>query len=111
MQWLQNAAKNVLIKIIDQGLAPNDEFDADRDGVAIAHAAGYPADGLERFLAKLGQATNQGANSFWTRTHPPVGDRNARIHQQIASNNWQDSDRPKLADRYVMAVAAVKPKS
>jgi predicted Zn-dependent protease len=110
-EYLQNMSKNILVKIVDQGLAPADEYDADEKGVMYAHAAGYPADGLERFLTKLDQATQQGGQSFWTRTHPPVADRNAKIQQEIASNNWQDADRPKLADRYAMAVAAIRPKS
>ena len=44
-------------------------------------------------------------------THPPVVDRNERIQQEIASKNWQDADRPKLADRYMAAVAVLKPKT
>ncbi len=110
-QYVQNMSKKLLINLIDHGLAPGDEYDADQKGVAIAHAAGYPADGLERFLTKLGQATSQGSVSWWSKTHPPVSDRNAKIQQQIATEKWQDADRPKLAERYAMAVAAVKPKS
>lgn len=110
-EYVQEKAKQIVVKIIDQGLAPKDEFEADHDGVQFAHAAGYPADGLERFLVKLDKATNQGANSFWTRTHPPVADRNTRIQQEITSEKWQDENRPKLAERYAMAIAALKPKS
>lgn len=101
---------NTGIKALTQGLAPKDEYQADHDGVEFAHSAGYPADGLERFLTRLDKATNQGANSFWTRTHPPVADRNAKIQQLITSNNWQDSDRPKLAERFVQETAALRGK-
>ncbi|MGE5326656.1 MAG: M48 family metalloprotease [Deltaproteobacteria bacterium] len=100
-------ATNALFK---DGLPADDEFYADKNGVIYAHAAGYPADGLERFLAKMDQA-NKGGESVMQHTHPPVADRNARIQQEIASNNWQDKDRPKLAERFAMAVAALKPKS
>jgi predicted Zn-dependent protease len=110
-QLIQNMSKNALVNLLDKGLAPGDEYDADQKGVEFAHAAGYPADGLERFLVKLGQATSGNSVPYWSRTHPPVADRNARIQQEITSEKWQDADRPKLADRYAMAVAALKPKS
>jgi predicted Zn-dependent protease len=109
--YLQNMSKNILVKIFDQGLAPADEFDADSRGVRYAHAAGYPADGLERFLVRLDQATNQGANSFFTRTHPPVKDRNERIQQQITTEHWEDADRPTLADRFTTLTAMLKTKA
>jgi predicted Zn-dependent protease len=112
-EYLQKVSKNILIKLLDQGLAPADEFDADNRGVKYAYGAGYPADGLERFLTKLDQATNQGAVSFWERTHPPVKDRNTRIEQLVASQQWTDSERPRLADRFAEATAALpklKPK-
>jgi len=106
--YLQNMSKNILVKIFDQGLAPADEFDADSRGVRYAYAAGYPADGLERFLVRLDQATNQGANSFFTRTHPPVKDRNERIQQQITAEHWEDAGRPALADRFTTLTAMLK---
>jgi predicted Zn-dependent protease len=109
-EYLKNMSNTILVKIIDQGLAPADEYDADRRGVTYAYKAGYPADGLERFLTRLNQATNQGAHSFWTRTHPPVPDRNARIQQWIASEHWNDAGRPRLTERYEQMVAVIKSK-
>lgn len=109
--YMQRISKNVLVKLFDQGLAPGDEFDADARGVGYAYGAGYRADGLERFLTRLNQATNQGAASFWTRTHPPVDQRNTRIQKQIADQHWEDSKRPTLADRFMGATAMLpKPK-
>jgi predicted Zn-dependent protease len=109
--YLHRMSQGILIKMIDQGLAPADEFDADQRGIKYAHAAGYPADGLARFLTKLDQATEQGGNSFWTRTHPSVSDRNARIGKTISGQRWEDADRPKLVDRYAAETKAVKPKA
>jgi predicted Zn-dependent protease len=109
--YLQNMSKNVLINLLDHGLAPADEFDADQKGVMFAHAAGYSADGLDRFLVKLGQATSGANVPYWSRTHPPVADRNARIEQLIKTNNWQDDGRLKLADRFVQMTAALRPKT
>jgi predicted Zn-dependent protease len=109
--YLHKMSKGILIKLIDQGLAPSDEFDADQRGIKYAQAAGYPADGLARFLTKLDQATEQGGKSFWTRTHPPVKDRNVRIQQTITAQHWEDADRPKLADRFAAQTQMLKPKA
>jgi predicted Zn-dependent protease len=109
--YLKKMSSAVLMTTLTQGLAPADEYDADEKGAEYAHAAGYPADGLERFLVLLDKATNQGANSFWTRTHPPVADRNARIQQLIASQHWQDADRPALAERFQTATQMLRPKA
>jgi len=109
--YVQKMSKGILVKLLDQGLAPGDEFDADQRGIKYAHAAGYPADGLTRFLTKFDQATEQGGQSFWTRTHPSVSDRNARIGQTIGAQHWEDADRPKLADRFAAETKALKPKA
>jgi predicted Zn-dependent protease len=110
--YLQNLTKNILIKIFDQGLAPEDEYDADSRGVRYAHDAGYPADGLTRFLIRLDQATSPGgAQTTLTHTHPPVKDRNERIQQMISDQQWQDADRPALADRFTTLTAMLKTKA
>ena len=108
-KYLQDFSKKILIKIIDQGLVPGDEYDADQRGVKYARAAGYPADGLARFLTKLDQATEQGTGSFWTRTHPPISDRNDRIGKIISKEQWEDADRPKLSERYTAETKKVRP--
>lgn len=101
-----------LVKIVDQGLAPGDEYDADARGVKYANAAGYSTDGLERFLTKLQSATTQGGKkSFWTRTHPPVADRNTRIQKLIADQHWGDASRPKLPDRFATETKALRAKA
>jgi beta-barrel assembly-enhancing protease len=103
--YLNKLSDAVLVKVIDQGLAPADEFDADQRGVTYAYTAGYPATGLEHFLEGLNQATNQGAKSFWTRTHPPVDQRNQRIEQLVATRQWTDAGRPQIADRFAIETA------
>ena len=109
--YLHKMSQGILVKIIDQGLAPADEYDADQRGMKYAHAAGYPADGLSRFLTKLDQATEQGGKSFWTRTHPPVSERNARLQNAITTEHWEDADRPKLAERFAAQTQMLKPKA
>lgn len=108
-RYLDDFSKKILIKVIDQGLVEGDEFDADQRGIKYAHMAGYPADGLSRFLSKLDQATtSEGKTSFWTKTHPPTAKRNERITSLINSQSWQDTDKPKLADRYATETMALK---
>jgi predicted Zn-dependent protease len=109
--YFNKLAGAALVKIVDQGLAPADEYDADARGVKYAYEAGYSADGLERFLTKLDQATQQGGKSFWTRTHPPVPQRNARIQELIASQKWQDAGRPKLQERFEAATKMLRTKA
>ncbi|HUU15453.1 MAG TPA: M48 family metalloprotease [Terriglobia bacterium] len=109
--YLNKMSQGILVKIIDQGLAPGDEYDADQRGLKYAHAAGYPATGLSRFLTKLDQATQQGGKSFWTRTHPPVSERNVRLEKAITAEHWEDADRPNLADRFAAQTQMLKPKA
>jgi predicted Zn-dependent protease len=109
--YLNKMSQGILVKIIDQGLAPADEFDADQRGLKYAHDAGYPATGLSRFLTKLDQATQQGGKSFWTRTHPPVSERNTHIAQTISTQHWEDADRPNLAERFAAQTQMLKPKA
>lgn len=107
--YLQGLAKNVLTNIFTGGLPPQDEFEADLHGTQYAHDAGYPADGLERFLGQLEVATTQeGAQTTITSTHPPAKDRIARIQQFIAKQQWQDTGRPKLDDRYSTLTAMLR---
>ncbi len=109
--YLHKMSQGILVKIVDQGLAPADEYDADQRGMKYAHAAGYSADGLSRFLTKLDQATEQGGKSFWTRTHPPVSERNDRLEKAITAEHWEDADRPKLAERFAAQTQLLKPKA
>lgn len=109
-KYLQDFSKKLLIKVLDQGLVEGDEYDADQRGVKYAHAAGYPADGLTRFLTKLSGATEQGGSSFWTKTHPPIAQRSDRIAKIIATEQWQDMDKPKVPARFLAETKMVRPK-
>ena len=109
--YLQSLTNNFLVMIFNGGLPADDEFDADRRGTQYAHDAGYPADGLQKFLAQLNIATTQkGAETTITNTHPPVKDRTDRIQQIIANKQWQDADKPPLADRYTTLTAMLRTK-
>lgn len=108
-KYLEDFSKKILIKVIDQGLVEGDEYDADQRGVKYAYMAGYPADGLSRFLAKLEEATTSGGkSSFWTKTHPPIAQRTERIGNIISGQSWQDAEKPKLSERYTTETQTVR---
>lgn len=108
-KYLEDFSKKILIKVIDQGLVEGDEYDADQRGVKYAHMAGYPADGLSRFLAKLEEATTSGGkSSFWTKTHPSIAKRTERIGNSISGQSWQDAEKPKLSERYTTETQTVR---
>jgi len=110
--YLQKFSKNILVKLFDQGLARDDEFDADARGVTYAHAAGYPADGLERFLLALDRTADQSGHFFWLGMYPTVKERSDRLRQLISARHWEDTDRPRLAERFALAKATLpKPKA
>ncbi|HET7840819.1 MAG TPA: M48 family metalloprotease, partial [Terriglobia bacterium] len=84
LQYVKEVGVNLAVDALFQdGLPATDEFNADKTGVGYAHAAGYPADGLERFLVKMGQVSSQKGNSVMEHTHPPVADRKTAIQNEI----------------------------
>jgi predicted Zn-dependent protease len=104
-KYLGNIADNVLIRIVDNGLDPGDEFDADQRGVQYAYAAGYRPDGLGMFLDKFMQLAGQSeTKTAWlSHTHPPAMDRVQRMANLIVGKKMELDARAELADRYQAA--------
>ena len=101
-QFLEDLAKQILTRLIDRGLSPKDEHDADRRGVDYAYAAGYRPDGLESFLETLQEVTarSKPKTSWLNRTHPKLKDRIKRVGKQIAKKKLEMDGRPDNFDRY-----------
>jgi len=105
-QYLDNLAKEMLLRLIDRGLEPADENDADEKGVVYAYNAGYRPDGLRSFLELLEKVTAQSAEktSWLSRTHPKTADRIRRVDQVLAQRKLQSEGRATLAERYQAAL-------
>lgn len=105
-KYLGNIADNILIRIVNNGLDPGDEYDADQRGVQYAYAAGYRPDGLGMFLDKFMQLAGQSeTKTAWlSHTHPPAMDRVQRMATLIVSKKMELDTRADLADRYQAAL-------
>jgi len=58
-----------------------DEYEADSVGLRLAYNAGYPADGLVKFLKKLDKLSGAGGSAEWMQTHPDTKARVARAQR------------------------------
>lgn len=87
--------------LLARGLDREDEFEADRLGVTIATRAGYEPYGLPRVLSRIGQMGRQAAGlELLTSTHPPAGERMARLERLMTGRFDRFSDQPLLEERY-----------
>jgi len=89
------------IGLLARGLDREDEFEADRLGVIIATRAGYEPYGLPRVLARIGQMGQRAAGlELLTSTHPPAGERLARLERLMRGRFDRFSGQPLLEERY-----------
>jgi len=75
-------AGKVSTTLMDKGLDPSKEFEADKAGTQLAATVGYAADGLEQFL-KLLQQHETGKTKFFP-THPPLDKRIQKLDAEVA---------------------------
>lgn len=87
------------------GLSREDEMAADAYAVRTAAAAGYDPAGLERFVARLGEAPAE-ETSLLTRTHPDASDRRAAIAAEIRTIPAAERGAVVGAERFAAHVAA-----
>lgn len=98
--FFSQAVDEVVAVLFEQGLQREDEFDADRHGIGLATSAGYPPDGLSRFLARL--ESRESATEALSETHPPSGERVERLQtilEEVASEA-ERTRRPEYAQRF-----------
>jgi predicted Zn-dependent protease len=106
-QYLENMAGLVLERMIDRGLDPGDEYDADQRGLLYAYNAGYRPDGLGMFLETFEKIRSQSeATSSWlARTHPPAQERIQRMAESIVKRNMEIEGRALLPERFKVAMS------
>ncbi len=86
-------ASDILFK---SGLDKNLEYEADMAAVSYATSAGYNADGLLEFLITL-QASDGKNESVFSRTHPSLSDRMARLKKMESP---REKPGRNLVDRF-----------
>ena len=80
-QYLDGVAGAVLERMIDRGLDPGDEYDADQRGVLYAYNAGYRPDGLGMFLETFEKIRAPvGGRGLLAVAHPPARAGTHRAH-------------------------------
>lgn len=72
-------------EIMARGLDKDAEYEADRDGVALAVRAGYDPYGLPEVLQSLSATTDQGGLALLYKTHPHPDDRLAKLGDAIGN--------------------------
>lgn len=84
--------------IYSSGLDRGDEFDADRNGVALAARAGFDPYGLPSVLQQLRTAAPDNALFTLTlATHPPAQDRLDQLEQAMGTRLDSFSGKPSVA--------------
>jgi beta-barrel assembly-enhancing protease len=86
----QNTLVNIGVGLASRSYGREDEYEADRLGIHTLARAGYPADGLPRFLRKLYSAGN---TPEFLSTHPGPQNRVARLEQIIQEERLPTSGR------------------
>lgn len=74
---------NGLAILLEKGLGPEKEQEADSDGIMFASAAGYEPLALEQFLKRLAARSTPDKLS---KTHPPFPERLRVLHEFILKN-------------------------
>ena len=91
---LVSAFRNLYSSGLDQG----DEFDADRNGVALAARAGFDPYGLPSVLQQLRSATpDNGLFTLTLSTHPPAQQRLEQLEQSMGNRLDELSGKPSVS--------------
>jgi predicted Zn-dependent protease len=115
-----------LVQIFEAGYTKDQEFQADRTGLALAVEAGYsPAGGLtlmkrfERFesnysehaLTPIGEFAQVPISALveYVRSHPPASERLAALQEEIHENGW-NAAQPQRALEIRDVLKAVPPR-
>jgi predicted Zn-dependent protease len=94
-----SAVADLGAELLFKGYSRGDEHEADREGTAILHRAGYPADGLLQFLGRLNERKGKKKGSLMS-THPVTDERLTRVKKEIKTRGYTSEGRPYLAERF-----------
>jgi predicted Zn-dependent protease len=86
--------KSGMAKLWARPFRPEDERDADRDGVAWSYAAGYDPRELAKLFQKLGAKSSGAEEMPWStffRSHPYNHEREEAIQKQFSQNHKKKS--------------------
>jgi predicted Zn-dependent protease len=90
---------NVTSDLVMAGFGRGEEMESDRDGLAMADAAGYAPGGLGEFLKRLSERNqNSSGRQGLFASHPEMKERLATLDREIKAKQYASA--VVLADRY-----------
>jgi predicted Zn-dependent protease len=90
---------DVTSDLVMAGFGRGEEMESDRDGLAMADAAGYAPEGLGRFLERLAERNkNTSGKQGLFASHPEMKERLATLDREIKARKYAST--AVLADRY-----------
>ena len=90
---------NVTSDLVMAGFGRGEEMESDRDGLAMAEAAGYSPAGLGEFLKRLSERNqNTSGKQGLFASHPEMKERLATLDKEIKARKY--SSAAVLGDRY-----------
>jgi predicted Zn-dependent protease len=96
---LWNKLVDVTSDLVMAGFGRGEEIESDRDGLAMADAAGYAPSGLGEFLRRLSErnSSTSGKQGLFA-SHPEMNERLASLDREIQARKYASA--VVLADRY-----------
>jgi predicted Zn-dependent protease len=101
---LWNTLVDVTSDLVMAGFGRGEEMESDRDGLAMANAAGYAPDGLAGFLKRLSERNRDttGKQGLFA-SHPEMKERLSTLEREIKAKNYASA--AVLAHRYASRIS------
>ena len=85
--------------LYSKGLAVEDEYKADQQGLYLTAFAGYDASAYYRFLERIGTTVEKNRGEL-SNTHPPFAERISRLKTIIENEGLEGLENPKNEKRF-----------
>ena len=85
--------------LYSKGLAVEDEYKADQQGLYLTAFAGYDASAYHRFLERIGTTVEKNRGEL-SNTHPPFAERISRLKTIIENEGLEGLENPKNEKRF-----------